>query len=103
MIEQYGKLPNRLASYTTEIDMEEILVDLELEQAKFSEKFYKLNRELASVVQSHSLVSFFPIDVSDKNSISFLLIQIDKANGYLYLVAVIFFTKNLELTFLGTK
>src|SRR4051812_4723726 len=82
LVQQYGKLPNKLSSYTTEIDMEEHLADLELQQAKFSEKYYNLNKELAELVKTYSFVSFFPIDVSDLASMSLLLIQIDKANGY---------------------
>jgi len=82
LVEQYGKPSCRLSSYTTEVDLEEIMFDLEAQQGKFSEKYYKLNKELANLVQTYSLVSFFPVDVSDRNSIGFLLVQIDKANGY---------------------
>jgi len=88
MIEQYGKPPCRLATFTTEIDLEEIMMDLESQQAKFSEKYYKLNQELANLVQTYSMVSFFPVDVSDKSSIGFLLVQIDKANGYYHYIVV---------------
>jgi hypothetical protein len=89
LISKYGKLPCKLSAYTTEIDFEEILLDLQDQSKRFSKKYMKLNQEISTLIQEFSLVTFFPVDVSDKTCMSFLLIQIDKANGYFYFITVL--------------
>ena len=94
LVKQYGKLPCRLSTYTTEIDFEEILNDLDSHSKRFSEKYMKLNTEISGIVQDFNLISFFPIDVSDKICMSNLLAQIDKANGYFFFITVRLLSSN---------
>lgn len=88
MVKEFGKLDSKLATYTTELSLEEILLDLQEKDSEFSEKYKKLNKELVELVDSHSLVSFFPLDVSDKICMSNLVCLIDRANGFFYHLTV---------------
>jgi len=84
MIKEYGKLPARLTTYTTELDLEQIFLDLQSKSTRFSEKYISLNKEIVDVVDAYNLVSFYPLDVSDKKIVSNLVVMIDKANGFFY-------------------
>jgi len=64
-----------------EPDMRELMTE-ELEKTGFGDKFKKLNNALATVVDDYSLVRFLALDVSDEESISDLLTQIDLAIQY---------------------
>ena len=90
MVKEFGKLDSKLAAYTTEVSLEEILIDLQDKSSEFSEKYKKLNKELAELVDSHSMVSFFPLDVSDKICMSNLVCLIDRANGFHYYLTVMY-------------
>ena len=45
-------------------------------------KYRKLNRAIASVMEDFSLISFVPLDISDEDSLQFMLYQCDCAIGY---------------------
>lgn len=79
LIEQYGKLAFNLDFYTEVMDLHYLLDHLAADP--FFKKFHRLNTKLAEVVQDYGLVSFLPLSVQDKDSMSRVLRTVDKANG----------------------
>ncbi|VDI27608.1 uncharacterized protein MGAL_10B067716 [Mytilus galloprovincialis] len=59
-----------------------VLLNEEFDDSKFSNKFKKLNTAIASVIEDYSLVKFVPLDMSEEDSITDLLLQIDNAIQY---------------------
>lgn len=49
---------------------------------RMGEKYKKLNHALASVMEDFSMISFTPLDISDEESLQYLLYQADCAIGY---------------------
>jgi len=43
-----------------------------------------LNAQLCGLIEDHSLVSFFVLNINDKESMMILLQNIDKSNGYIF-------------------
>ncbi|KAJ7985666.1 hypothetical protein DPEC_G00354430 [Dallia pectoralis] len=82
LIEQYGKLAFNLDFYTEVMDLTYLLEHLAADP--FFRKFLKLNEKLAEVIQDYSLVSFVPLNVQDKESMTQVLRTVDKANGYCF-------------------
>lgn len=82
LIEQYGKLAFNLDFYTEVMDLSYLLDQLTSDP--FFKKFRHLNEKLAEVIQDYSLVSFVPLNVQDKESMSLVLRAVDKANGYCF-------------------
>lgn len=82
LIEQYGKLAFNLDFYTEVMDLNYLLDHLAADP--FFKKFHHLNRKLAEVVQDYGLVSFVPLNVQDKESMTQVLRTVDKANGYCF-------------------
>ncbi|RXN04855.1 GPN-loop GTPase 2 [Labeo rohita] len=78
LIEQYGKLDY----YTEVLDLSYLVEHLSLDP--FFKKFHHLNVKLAEVIQDYSLVSFVPLNVQDKESMTQVLRTVDKANGYCF-------------------
>ncbi|XP_016363382.1 GPN-loop GTPase 2-like [Sinocyclocheilus anshuiensis] len=82
LIEQYGKLAFSLDFYTEVLDLTYLVEHLSLDP--FFKKFHHLNVKLAEVIQDYSLVSFVPLNVQDKESMTQVLRTVDKANGYCF-------------------
>lgn len=82
LIEQYGKLAFNLDFYTEVMDLHYLLDHLAADP--FFKKFHNLNLKLAEVVQDYGLVSFVPLNVQDKKSMTRVLRTVDKANGYCF-------------------
>ncbi|XP_067094528.1 GPN-loop GTPase 2 [Osmerus mordax] len=82
LIEQYGKLAFNLDFYTEVLDLT-YLVD-HLAADPFFKKFHHLNEKLAEVIQDYGLVSFVPLSVQDRESMTRVLRTVDKANGYCF-------------------
>ncbi|XP_029929281.1 LOW QUALITY PROTEIN: GPN-loop GTPase 2 [Myripristis murdjan] len=82
LIEQYGKLAFNLDFYTEVMDLTYLLDHLAADP--FFKKFHHLNEKLAEVIQDYSLVSFVPLNVQDKESMTQVLRTVDKANGYCF-------------------
>ncbi|KAM3872722.1 GPN-loop GTPase 2 [Diretmus argenteus] len=79
LIEQYGKLAFNLDFYTEVMDLSYLLDHLTADP--FFKKFHRLNVKLAEVIQDYGLVSFVPLSVQDKESMTQVLRTVDKANG----------------------
>ena len=45
-------------------------------------KYRKLNRAIAGIMEDFALISFVPMDISDEDSLQFVLYQVDSAIGY---------------------
>ncbi|CAL8354971.1 unnamed protein product [Arctogadus glacialis] len=82
LIEQYGKLAFNLDFYTEVMDLHYLLDHLASDP--FFKKFHQLNLKLAEVVEDYGLVSFVPLNVQDKQSMTSVLRTVDKANGYCF-------------------
>ncbi|XP_048882113.1 GPN-loop GTPase 2 [Brienomyrus brachyistius] len=82
LIEQYGKLAFNLDFYTEVLDLSYLLEHLASDP--FFKKFLRLNEKLAEVIQDYGLVSFVPLNVQDKSSMTQVLRTVDKANGYCF-------------------
>lgn len=82
LIEQYGKLAFNLEFYTEVMDLSYLLDHLAADP--FFKKFLRLNEKLAEVIQDYSLVSFVPLNVQDRESMTHVLRVVDKANGYCF-------------------
>lgn len=50
----------------------------------FSKKFQSLTRSLVDLIEDFSLVSFYPLEVQDKESMYGLLKLVDRANGFAF-------------------
>ncbi|XP_041349052.1 GPN-loop GTPase 3-like [Gigantopelta aegis] len=62
-------------------DMETLLHE-EFDDSKFSHRFKKLNKSMAKLVDDYSLVRFIPLDPTDEECMSEVLMQIDMAIQY---------------------
>jgi len=60
-------------------DMTDLVGDL---TQHTGEKFLQLNEAIGSVIEDYKMVNFLPLDISDEDSISDLLTQIDNALQY---------------------
>ena len=89
MVKDFGKLPCSLRSYTTEIDLQELFIDLTSKSTNFTEKYLNLNKEIVDVVEAYSLVSFYPLDINDKELVNNLVCMMDNANGFFYYLVVL--------------
>ncbi|CAL9706010.1 unnamed protein product [Knipowitschia caucasica] len=82
LIEQYGKLAFNLDFYTEVMDLSFLLDHLASDP--FFKRFRRLNKKLTEVIQDYGLVSFVPLNVQDKESMTQVLRAVDKANGYCF-------------------
>lgn len=62
-------------------DVKSLLAE-EFDDAKFGHRFKALNAALASMIDDYSLVKFMPLDPTDEDSISDVLLQADTAIQY---------------------
>ena len=64
-----------------EPDMHALLGD-ETGATRFGQKFQKLNQAIASVVDDYSMVKFYPLDITDDDSVRDILTQADLSIQY---------------------
>ncbi|KAI1638097.1 putative GTP binding protein [Biscogniauxia mediterranea] len=84
-VSSYDPLPFNLDFYTEVQDMSYLLPYLEEESpAMRSEKFSRLNKAVADLVENFSLVRFEVLAVENKKSMMHLLRVIDRAGGYVF-------------------
>lgn len=80
LLEKYGKVDFGIDFYCEVLDLN-YLVE-KISDDPFFEKYKKLTKALAGVIEDYSLVSFLPLDINNTKSILRVLRLIDKANGY---------------------
>lgn len=84
--DEMKKFSDRLAFnvdfYTEVLDLNYLLE--KLDDDPFTAKYKKLNSALVSIIEDYSLVSFIPLDVSNKGLLLQVKNAIDKANGYIF-------------------
>ncbi|XP_014482167.1 PREDICTED: GPN-loop GTPase 2 [Dinoponera quadriceps] len=68
--------------YTEVLDLNYLLE--KLNEDPFTAKYKKLNAALVSIIEDYSLVSFIPLDVSNKALLLKVKNAVDKANGYVF-------------------
>lgn len=76
------KLDFNLDFYTDVLDLKYLLE--KLDEDPLTAKYKKLNAALVEVIEMYSLVSFLPLDVSNKALLLKVKNEIDKANGYVF-------------------
>lgn len=79
-LESYGKTRFNLDFYCEVLDLK-YLLETELE-SPFHEKYRKLSKAMAEVIEDYSLVHFIPLNVQQAEDIYKILQSADKANGY---------------------
>ena len=82
LVESYGPLSLCLDYYTDVKDLRYLLAGLD--EDRIGKKYRKLNEALCELAEETSLMSFIPLAVEDKECMTFLLGEIDKANGYVF-------------------
>jgi len=82
LAEQYGKLQFGLDFYTEVLDLDYLLDAINADP--FMKKFRKFNASLIDVIENYSLVRFFPLSVSNMETMKKVRAEIDKANGYIF-------------------
>ncbi|KAM0735046.1 GPN-loop GTPase 2 [Formica fusca] len=68
--------------YTEVLDLNYLLE--QLDEDLFIAKYKKLNKALVSIIEGYSLVSFVPLDVSNKALLLQVKNAVDKASGYVF-------------------
>ncbi|XP_025159590.1 GPN-loop GTPase 2 isoform X2 [Harpegnathos saltator] len=68
--------------YTEVLDLNYLLEKLDEDPS--TSKYKKLNAALVSIIEDYSLVSFVPLDISNKAMLLKVKNAVDKANGYIY-------------------
>ncbi|XP_051171634.1 GPN-loop GTPase 2 [Leptopilina boulardi] len=76
------KLDFNLDFYTDVLDLKYLLE--KLDEDPLTAKYKKLNAALVEVIEMYSLVTFLPLDVSNKALLLKVKNEIDKANGYIF-------------------
>lgn len=86
LVHTYGRLDFDLDYYTEVQDLSYLLPSLENEgpRALRTEKWAGLNRAVANLVESFSLVRFEVLAVENRRSMMHLLRVLDRANGYVF-------------------
>ncbi|XP_011868632.1 PREDICTED: GPN-loop GTPase 2 isoform X1 [Vollenhovia emeryi] len=84
--DEMKKFSDRLAFntdfYTEVLDLKYLLE--QLDENPFTAKYKKLNAALVSIIEDYSLVSFIPLDVTNKALLLRVKNAVDKANGYIF-------------------
>ena len=62
--------------------MEELGSENEGKGQFFTQKFYKLNKALVDVIDGFSMINFHALDITDEESVSDVLMQIDNMVQY---------------------
>lgn len=81
-LQNYEELPLPLENYTDPVDLS-FLTGL-LEKTSFGQKHRKLSEALCGLIEEFGMLSFVPFAVEDKECMTFLLQEINKANGYVF-------------------
>ncbi|XP_011640657.1 GPN-loop GTPase 2 isoform X3 [Pogonomyrmex barbatus] len=68
--------------YTEVLDLKYLLE--QLDENPFTAKYKKLNTSLVSIIEDYSLVSFIPLDITNKALLLQVKNAVDKANGYIF-------------------
>ena len=55
-----------------------------LDDDPFTRRYRRLTAKLTGLVEDYGLVSFIPLNVSDKATMARVLRSVDKANGYVF-------------------
>jgi len=82
LVEKFGQLSFNLDYFCEVLDLSFILD--RINEDPINRKFKKLNEALCGIVEDYSLVSFFPLNINDKESAMNILRQADKASGYVF-------------------
>jgi len=82
LIETHGKLQFNVEYYTEVLDLRYLLDNIT--EDPFLKKFKKLNSALVDLIEGYGLVSFYPLNIQDKETVLGVLKVIDKANGYAF-------------------
>ena len=80
LIEGMGKLSFNLDYYTDVLDLDYLLLHLDFKCPRFK----KLNKAICDLVSEFGLVSFFPVNIDDPETVFRVLKVVDKANGYVF-------------------
>jgi hypothetical protein len=84
LIERNGKLPFNLEYYTDVLDLSYLINRMEDEGERFTRKYCALNKAICELIEDYSLVSFYTLNIEDKESVFNLIKAIDKANGFVF-------------------
>ena len=71
LIKQYGELAFNLDFYTDVLDLSYLVETLDND--RFLAKFKKLNKKICDVVNDYSLLSFLPLNIQKKKSVTLCL------------------------------
>jgi len=82
LAEQYGKLQFGLDFYTEVLDLEYLLDAINTDP--FMKKYHRFNASIIRIIENYGLVSFFPLSVSNMETIKKVRAAIDQANGYIF-------------------
>eukprot|EP01017_Pseudomicrothorax_dubius_P031946 TRINITY_DN4132_c0_g1_i2.p1 TRINITY_DN4132_c0_g1~~TRINITY_DN4132_c0_g1_i2.p1 ORF type:complete len:159 (-),score=47.45 TRINITY_DN4132_c0_g1_i2:149-625(-) len=81
---QYGPLPNKIEFFTNLQGFPHIMYLFEEDNPAFSKRFFELNKKVVEMVEKYSMVQFYPLDINDKISMSYLVMMFDKSSGYFF-------------------
>lgn len=81
LVETFGALPLRLEYYLNVQDLRYLLGTLD---DAVPPKLRRLSEALCELVEEAGLLYFVPLAVEDRDCMTFLLGEIDKANGYIF-------------------
>lgn len=82
LVEKFGDLSFNIDYFCEVLDLSYLLE--RINDDPFTKQFKKLNEALCSVIEDYSLVSFFPLNINEKESALNILRQADKASGYVF-------------------
>lgn len=82
LVENFGTLPFNMDYFCEVMDLS-FLVD-RLNEDPFNRKYKKLNEALCGIIEDYSLVSFFSLNINEKESALNILRQADRASGYVF-------------------
>mmetsp|Transcript_19064 Transcript_19064/g.25121 ORF Transcript_19064/g.25121 Transcript_19064/m.25121 type:complete len:363 (-) Transcript_19064:15-1103(-) len=112
LIESYGQLAFNMDFFTDVIELDRLLdylqedpipamFDVETEkleteeesihkskpQSKLQLRFNKLHRALCEIIEEFGLVSYWPLNIEDKETVGRILAQVDKSNGFVFMAS----------------
>jgi len=82
LVEKFGLLSFNIDYFCEVLDLSFLLE--RINDDPFNKKFKKLNEAMCGIIEDYSLVSFFPLNINDKESALNILRQADKASGYVF-------------------
>ena len=85
LLTDYKSMPRSLRFFAESDHLTHLLDDIRTpKQTAFGKRFNKLNQELCSLVEDQGKSNFTPLDIQDKESVAYLVMKIDNANGFYY-------------------